>query len=43
MTNLLENYWIPFLLAVGYFSKDKTLLPAKGSRKPYDEIVVNFN
>lgn len=40
--NVPDNYWIPLLLAVGYFSKDKTLLPAKW-RKAYDEIVVNFN
>ncbi len=40
--NIPDNYWISLLLAVGYFSKDKTLLPAKW-RKAYDEIVVNFN
>jgi nitroreductase len=40
--NIPDHYWIPLLLAVGYFSQDKTLLPAKW-RKAYDEIVVNFN
>jgi len=34
-----ENYWIPLLLAVGYFDGTKTLLPPKW-RKQYDEIVL---
>jgi nitroreductase len=34
-----ENYWIPLLLAVGYFDVTKTLLPPKW-RKTYDEIVL---
>ncbi|MBU0986010.1 MAG: nitroreductase family protein [Proteobacteria bacterium] len=40
--NIPDNYWIPLLLAVGYFKTDKTLQPPKW-RKTYDEIVVNFN
>ncbi len=36
-----ENYWIPLLLAVGYFRKDQELSPPKW-RKTYDEIVVRF-
>ncbi len=39
--NIPENYWIPLLLAVGYFRSDKTLIPPKW-RKSYDEIVVSF-
>ncbi len=35
------NYWIPLLLAVGYFSSDKKLTPANW-RKTYNEIVVKF-
>ena len=34
-----ENFWIPLLLAVGYFDVTKTLLPQKW-RKTYDEIVL---
>lgn len=34
-----ENYWIPLLMAVGYFDVTKTLLPPKW-RKTYDEIVL---
>jgi len=40
--NIPDNFWIPLLLAVGYFRNDKTLQPPKW-RKTYDEIVVNFN
>jgi len=36
-----ENYWIPLLLAVGYFDEKKKLLPPKW-RKTFDEIVVRF-
>ena len=36
---IYENYWIPLLLAVGYFDVTKTLLPPKW-RKTYDEIVL---
>ncbi len=36
-----ENYWIPLLLAVGYFQKDKELSPPKW-RKTFEEIVVKF-
>ena len=34
-----ENYWVPLLMAVGYFDGTKTLLPSKW-RKTYDEIVL---
>jgi nitroreductase len=37
-----DNYWIPLLIAVGYFRSDKVLIPPKW-RKSYDEIVVRFN
>ncbi len=37
-----EHYWIPLLLAVGYFDKNKTLAPSKW-RKSYAEIVVRFD
>jgi nitroreductase len=40
--NIPENYWIPLLLAVGYFHPDHELLPAKW-RETIDEIVVKFN
>ncbi len=36
-----DNFWIPLLLAVGYFRSDKTLEPPKW-RKSYEEIVVSF-
>jgi nitroreductase len=36
-----DHYWIPLLLAVGYFRSDKTLTPPKW-RKTYDELVVRF-
>ena len=36
-----ENYWIPLLLAVGYFNREKELPPPKW-RKTYEEIVVRF-
>jgi nitroreductase len=39
--NIPENYWIPLLLAVGYFKKDMELNPAKW-RKSFEEIVVKF-
>lgn len=35
------NYWVPLLLAVGYFDATKTLDPPKW-RKGYDDIVVTF-
>lgn len=37
-----ENYWIPLLLAVGYFDEKKKLYPPKW-RKTFDEIVVRFD
>jgi nitroreductase len=39
--NIPDNYWIPLLMAVGYFHPDQTLLPPKW-RKSFDEIVVSF-
>jgi len=39
--NIPENYWIPLLLAVGYFDEEKKLYTPNW-RKTYDEIVVNF-
>ncbi len=40
--NIPENYWIPLLLAVGYFDETKKLHPPKW-RKTYQEIVVRFD
>ncbi len=40
--NIPENYWIPLLLAVGYFKEGAELAPPKW-RKTFDEIVVKFN
>lgn len=40
--NIPENYWIPLLLAVGYFKEGMELAPPKW-RKIYDEIVVKFH
>jgi nitroreductase len=40
--NISENYWIPLLLAVGYFKEGMELAPPKW-RKAYDEIVVKFH
>ena len=40
--NIPENYWIPLLLAVGYFKEGMELAPPKW-RKMYDEIVVKFH
>lgn len=39
--NIPKSYWIPLLLAVGYFKEGQTLASPKW-RKSYDEIVVNF-
>jgi nitroreductase len=39
--NIPKNYWIPLLLAVGYFDETKTLHPPKW-RKGFKEIVVSF-
>ena len=40
--NIPDNYWIPLLLAVGYFKKDMELAPPKW-RKTEEEIVVKFH
>jgi nitroreductase len=40
--NIPYNYWIPLLLAMGYFKEDQELAPPKW-RKTYDEIVVKFH
>jgi nitroreductase len=40
--NIPDNYWIPLLLAVGYFNKDMELPPPKW-RKSFEEIVVKFH
>ena len=40
--NIPDNYWIPLLLAVGYFNKDMELGPPKW-RKSFEEIVVKFH
>jgi len=40
--NIPDNYWIPLLLAVGYFRKDVELAPPKW-RKIFEEIVVKFD
>ena len=40
--NIPENYWIPLLLAVGYFDRTKHLHPPKW-RKSFEEIVVKFD
>jgi len=37
-----ENYWIPLLIAVGYFKSDQTLTSPKW-RKTVDEIIVRFD
>lgn len=39
--NIPENYWIPLLLAVGYYDESKKLY-GPNWRKTYDEIVVKF-
>jgi nitroreductase len=39
--NIPRNYWIPLLLAVGYFDETKTLPPPKW-RKGFEEIVASF-
>lgn len=36
-----DRYWIPLLLAVGYFRADQTLMPPKW-RKSFDQIAVKF-
>ena len=40
--NIPDNFWIPLLLAVGYFKADMELAPPKW-RKTFDEIVVKFH
>jgi nitroreductase len=40
--NIPDQYWVPLLLAIGYFDDQQTLEPPKW-RKTYDEIVVRFD
>lgn len=40
--NIPDNYWVPLLLAVGYFNEEKKLHPPKW-RKTFDEMVVKFD
>jgi nitroreductase len=40
--NIPDNYWVPLLLAVGYFKQDAELAPPKW-RKAFEEIVVKFH
>jgi len=40
--NIPDEYWVPALISLGYFLKDKTLSPPKW-RKSFEDIVVNFN
>ncbi|MBU0994059.1 MAG: nitroreductase family protein [Proteobacteria bacterium] len=37
-----DNYWVPLLIAVGYFKQGETLMPAKW-RKTADELIVRFD
>ena len=39
--NIPDQYWIPLLLAIGHFDKNKTLLPPKW-RKTYEEIIMTL-
>ena len=39
--NIPDRFWIPFLLAIGYFDEIKEVAPPKW-RKTFDEIVVKF-
>lgn len=40
--NIPDNYWIPLLMAVGYFNKDMELALPKW-RKTVEEIIVKFH
>ena len=40
--NIPENYWVPLLLAIGYFDQTKELYPPKW-RKTFGETVVKFD
>jgi nitroreductase len=40
--NIPNNYWVPLLIAVGYFDETKKLSPPKW-RKTADEILVRFD
>ena len=40
--NIPDQYWIPFLLAIGHFDKTKTLFPPKW-RKRYEEIIMRLD
>lgn len=37
-----DTYWIPLLIAVGYFKKGETLMPAKWRKSP-EELIVRFD
>ncbi len=37
-----DNYWVPLLMSIGYFDKNKKLMPAKW-RKSYNELIVRFD
>lgn len=37
-----DNYWVPLLIAMGYFKKGETLMPAKW-RKSIQEMIVRFD
>ena len=39
--NILDNYWVPLLLAIGYKKPGLELHPAKW-RKSSDEILISF-
>ncbi len=39
--NIADNYWIPLLVAVGYFDKNREITAPKW-RKTFEEIVLGF-
>jgi hypothetical protein len=40
--NISDHYWVPLLLAIGYFDERQTLAAPKWC-KTYDEIVLCFD